>query len=336
MALKPPVAVPQGAIRLNTDSQKMEFFAQDQWWEMSTFPWSDPNSSRRGLNMGKAPECTNDVTYFTLDSKGNAVDFGDMQNGVGACAAVGGNTRGIKFGGVTSYPGTFTNTIDYFNIATTGNGQDFGDMETSRRAPGGFGNSVRAGVMGGASPSYVASTTAINFVTIATTGNTQDFGYLNKVSSWNGSSQIGNSTRALAGGIGSNSPTNTNRIDYFNIATTGSVADFGELTVVMANNMVASNSIRGIFAGGENNSSSAKMDYVTIATQGDSLDFGDLTAGAHECSGMASPIEAFFMSNASADVCFVTIATAGNAADFGDLLVAAHHKSSLTNCHGGV
>ena len=36
MALKPPVEVPQGAIRLNTDSQKLEFYAQDQWWEMAT------------------------------------------------------------------------------------------------------------------------------------------------------------------------------------------------------------------------------------------------------------------------------------------------------------
>ena len=36
MAFKPPVEVPQGAIRLNTDSQKLEFFAQDQWWQMAT------------------------------------------------------------------------------------------------------------------------------------------------------------------------------------------------------------------------------------------------------------------------------------------------------------
>ena len=25
----------KGAIRFNTDSQKMEFFAQDQWWQMA-------------------------------------------------------------------------------------------------------------------------------------------------------------------------------------------------------------------------------------------------------------------------------------------------------------
>ena len=29
MSNQPPIEVPQGAIRLNTDSQKLEFFAQD-------------------------------------------------------------------------------------------------------------------------------------------------------------------------------------------------------------------------------------------------------------------------------------------------------------------
>ena len=46
MAFKPPVEVPQGAIRLNTDTQKLEFYAQDQWWEMAT---EQPQSgSQRG------------------------------------------------------------------------------------------------------------------------------------------------------------------------------------------------------------------------------------------------------------------------------------------------
>ena len=36
MSNKPPIEVPQGAIRLNTDSQKLEFFAQDRWYEMAT------------------------------------------------------------------------------------------------------------------------------------------------------------------------------------------------------------------------------------------------------------------------------------------------------------
>ena len=36
MSNKPPIEVPQGAIRLNTDSQKLEFFAQDRWYEFAT------------------------------------------------------------------------------------------------------------------------------------------------------------------------------------------------------------------------------------------------------------------------------------------------------------
>ena len=36
MSNNPPIEVPQGAIRLNTDSQKLEFFAQDRWYEMAT------------------------------------------------------------------------------------------------------------------------------------------------------------------------------------------------------------------------------------------------------------------------------------------------------------
>ena len=36
MSNQPPIEVPQGAIRLNTDSQKLEFYAQDQWYEMAT------------------------------------------------------------------------------------------------------------------------------------------------------------------------------------------------------------------------------------------------------------------------------------------------------------
>ena len=36
MSNQPPIEVPQGAIRLNTDSQKLEFFAQDRWYEFAT------------------------------------------------------------------------------------------------------------------------------------------------------------------------------------------------------------------------------------------------------------------------------------------------------------
>ena len=35
MSNQPPIEVPQGAIRLNTDSQKLEFFAEDRWYQFA-------------------------------------------------------------------------------------------------------------------------------------------------------------------------------------------------------------------------------------------------------------------------------------------------------------
>ena len=51
MSNLPPIEVPQGAIRLNTDSQRLEFFAQDRWYEFATnTPTLDGGS--RGFIMG--------------------------------------------------------------------------------------------------------------------------------------------------------------------------------------------------------------------------------------------------------------------------------------------
>ena len=38
--------IPQGAIRFNTDSQKLEFYAQGEWWVMST---DTPNLAESGV-----------------------------------------------------------------------------------------------------------------------------------------------------------------------------------------------------------------------------------------------------------------------------------------------
>ena len=67
---KPPIEVPQGAIRLNTDSQKLEFFAQDQWWEMATdFP-----------NLGGNGNASTDPTGNSADQSSGARGFvmGDL------------------------------------------------------------------------------------------------------------------------------------------------------------------------------------------------------------------------------------------------------------------
>ena len=81
MALKPPVEVPQGAIRLNTDSQKLEFFAQDQWWEMAT-DVPTLNGGVRGVLGGGNTTGYNVIQYVTLSTAGNAADFGDLTRAV--------------------------------------------------------------------------------------------------------------------------------------------------------------------------------------------------------------------------------------------------------------
>ena len=53
----PPSEVPQGAIRFNTDSQKLEFYAQGEWWVMSTDTPNlgtsgDPTPGVRGMFAG--------------------------------------------------------------------------------------------------------------------------------------------------------------------------------------------------------------------------------------------------------------------------------------------
>ena len=127
MALKPPVEVPQGAIRLNTDSQKLEFYAQDQWWEMAT-DVPTLNGGARGVIAGGDPgSISNVIQYITIPTAGNAIDFGDLSHATALSGGCASNTRGLITG---DYPST-GDDIDYITIASTGNGTDFGNMTVS-------------------------------------------------------------------------------------------------------------------------------------------------------------------------------------------------------------
>ena len=121
MALKPPVQVPQGAIRLNTDSQKLEFYAQDQWWEMATHI-GDSTGGTRGCIGFKFDNSANAgvIDYVTIETQGNAVDFGDLTYTFygGSCGSA---TRGFWFGGTAS---PSTDTIEYVEFATQGDAID--------------------------------------------------------------------------------------------------------------------------------------------------------------------------------------------------------------------
>ena len=175
MALKPPVEVPQGAIRFNTDSQKLEFFAQDQWWEMATYVGSDNTGGIRGLFYRGyvGPTNSNVIDYITMSSAGNAVDFGDALTDARQAGATGSNTRAVVVGRNSA-----NNTIEYVTFASAGDAADFGDSTANRAgAPSAVSNGTRGIFAGGSNP-YINS---MEYVTIATTGNAKDFGDLTVV-----------------------------------------------------------------------------------------------------------------------------------------------------------
>ena len=108
MSNQPPIEVPQGAIRLNTDSQRLEFFAQDRWYEMATnTPVLDGGA--RGFSIGgNNPGFTNTIEFITIPTMGNAIDFGNRTgNGEPSQNACASRTRAFFGGGEGN-----TNIID--------------------------------------------------------------------------------------------------------------------------------------------------------------------------------------------------------------------------------
>ena len=77
----PPVEIPLGAMRFNSDSQKLEYFNGQVWMQVHTF---SPNldGGARGVFMGNftevSPGSTGTIDYVTISSQGNATDFGDL------------------------------------------------------------------------------------------------------------------------------------------------------------------------------------------------------------------------------------------------------------------
>ena len=72
-------------------------------------------------------------------------------------------------------------------------------------------------------------------------------------------------------------PSDSNVIDYVEIATTGDALDFGDAVVTARSNSGASSLTRGFEFGG--NLTIATVQRITIAAKGNSIEFGDLTRG---------------------------------------------------------
>jgi len=238
------------------------------------------SSLTRGFAFGGvSPSKVNSIECFEFQSLGNPFDFGDLsaaRSNMGS--GHGSTTRALCFAGLED-SGPFVNTIEYITMATVGNVTDFGDATASIANHCGTGSITRAVMGGGMTPE---PSNIIDYVTIASTGDATDFGDLSAARGEVGA--VSNSTRGIYGGGRADSTGNdVDIIEYVTISSTGNTTDFGDLSVSRRGDGAMgglSNSIRGVFAGGYDQSPGAylnTMDYITIASTGDATDFGDLT-----------------------------------------------------------
>tara|TARA_Y100001937_G_scaffold112986_1_gene161159 strand:+ start:827 stop:1837 length:1011 start_codon:yes stop_codon:yes gene_type:complete len=92
------------------------------------------NSTRGIMAGGEAPSRVNTITYITISTLGNGIDFGDLTTVRNDHDAVASQTRGCVVAGSPG-PGSITNLIDFVTIASTGDATDFGDLTQARTQP---------------------------------------------------------------------------------------------------------------------------------------------------------------------------------------------------------
>ena len=321
--------VSSGSIRFNTDSAKMEIFNGEAWFEIDI-----DHGSGRGLFMGGTPS-PDTIDFITIDTKGDATDFGNLTSGRFTGGAFASQTRALYVAGELA-PGAESNIVDYVTISSLGDAVDFGDSASSRRYTlAAVSNKTRGIFGGGGTPSV---TTSLDFFTIAATGNSSEFGDLSGARSSSFSAQ--SAVRAIVAG-GSNG----NVMDFFTMTTLGNATDFGDLTVARGSGGGGSNSTRAVFMGGTTTPSTpaghTTIDYVQIASLGDAIDFGDsIEARNGGDGGAASPTRICQAggNNPSAinRIDFVNPQTTGDSVDFGDLTAARTYPFGTSNSHGGV
>ena len=248
------------------------------------------SSSTRGVIGGglDGPTRKNEIDFITIATTGNATNFGDVSELIGYLGGVSNQTRGLICGGNGPSSPTNTNQIEYITIASTGDSVDFSQLNKTGYGMSGSGSPTRGMIFGGyVSPGFA---TQIDTVVIASTGvNASDFGDTS-IGRAAGAS-CSSATRALFAGGYNNTPapsTKYNTIDYITIASTGTVNDFGDLSVAGAWYTATSNGTRGIFGSRMDNqpfTGNVTIDSVIIASTGNAVNWGDhhrMDSGPHD------------------------------------------------------
>ena len=319
-----------GALFYNFDFKTIEFFDGNSWRQVD----NTTVAGRAVFTSGPTTPSGNFLSIIdkvNISSIGNATFFGSQTTAQQTSMAVGNTTRGIFQQG-----GGSSNTLEYITIPSDGNSIDYGDLSATRYAGSGANSSTRGLFMGGApGPSNV-----IDYVEISTIGNALDFGDLFTGAYLSSGANSPIKAFKVAGYVSANITT----IQSVTISAKGNATDFGDTDRPNSTQGGFSNSIRGIYGGGNLRVSpySHKEIYMfNLNSQGSALFFGDLAAGRYEMKGACSQTRGLFAGGygnpASLNTIeFITIASTGNAQDFGDLTRVARNFGATSDSHGGL
>ena len=188
-------------------------------------------------------------------------------------------------------------------------------------APSNVGGSAITGYTVGSNPGGIGATGSASPITVSglTNGTAYTFNVwaLNSYGPSPAGGPSGSVTPALQRGLfgGGSTGSNSNVIDYINIASAANAIDFGDLTVARSNVGACASTTRGVFGGG--NTSGNTIDYVTIATVGNAIDFGDLLSSTRWPMSCSSATRGVFgggyIAAATSAIQYITIASTGNA-----------------------
>ena len=343
-----PKEIPEGAIRYNTDSNKMELWIGEKWMLLDTSS-PDLNGGARGVFGGSytygpgTRVLSNFIDYITIPSAANAIDFGDLTETRGVGGAGSSRTRGVFCGGdINPSPNKTSNVVDFITIEPTGNATDFGDLTVK----GGHGNAVMSNqtrICCAGRNSQPGVQNIIDFATIASTGNFIDFGDTD--TGIYGVSGASNGVRGIISN-GDLGPTYDLTIRYITIPTTGNSEEFGEARYNSSGPAALSSSTRCLIGSGSGPANHNAIEYITMATLGNTTDFGenDFSQPHRFPGGVSDCVRGVFAGGygsaptytTTTKIDYVKISTLGNGIDFGDLSAAGAAHMGCSNGHGGL
>ena len=323
-----PVGKP-GSLFYNFDFKTVEFFDGNSWRQVD----NTTRSGRAVFGGGYTPSLLTSMEFVNIHSLGNANSFGDLDHGGASKGSMGSNgTRGLFMGGYWPAAPSITDQIEYITIQSEGNGIDFGDLTNSNAWGGKGASSSTRGIRMGGYP----NTDTIDYVEIDTLSNALDFG--NLTASKHSIGVLASPTKIFGGG-GNASSTNYSTIETVTTSSKGNAIDDGDLGHELTMAGAASNSVRGIWAGG-GPLMIADIQYRTLSSSGNTRYFGDLTIGRRDLSGASTQTRAIFGGGRTPTIIntidFVTMASTGNANDFGDLSEVRRSSGALSDSHGGL